>query len=269
MSKNLLMIHGVGCDGTVWDRVVPLFDAAGFTCHAPTLFPDKRRRVSPPESLGRLTFADYVEAMAGEADALARETGRRPAVIGHSMGGLIAQKLAERGLVDAAVFLTPASPKGARVNDPRVLRTFWAVVRVGPKNLPGRVAKVGPKGFSWGVLNAVPRARHEAIHAQALFDSGQVYADLLDPPAIVETRITTPTLTIGAGRDRATPVKGVRKVARKYAGAAEPGDYLEYPENAHWILDEPGTDEVFADIITWLARKLDKSPPKPDNMPLA
>ena len=258
MDKGLLMIHGVGCAGTVWDRVLPLFEAAGFTCRAPTLFPERRKRTNTPENLGRLTLADYIEAMAGEAEALASETGRRPAVIGHSMGGPIAQKLAERGLAEAAVFLTPASPKGARVNDPRVLRTFWAIVRVGPKNLPGRAAKVGPKGFSWGVLNAVDRDRHAAIYAEALFDSGQVYADLLDPPAVDATRITIPTLTIGAGRDRATPVKGVRKVARKYAVAATPGDYLEYPANAHWILDEPGTDEVFADIITWLGRHMDQ-----------
>lgn len=256
MDKGLLMIHGVGCAGTVWDRVTPLFEAAGYTCTAPTLFADQRLRQRPPDTLGQLALADYIDAMAAAAEELGAQTGRPPAIMGHSMGGLIAQVLAERGLASAAVFLTPASPKQARVNDPRVLRTFWSIVRIGPKRLPGQAVKIGPKGFSWGVLNNVAKDRHGEIYASALFDSGQVYADLLDPPAIDETRVMVPTLTVGAGRDRATPIKGVRKVARKYAGAGEPGDYLEYPGNAHWILDEPGTDEVFADIITWLSRKM-------------
>jgi alpha-beta hydrolase superfamily lysophospholipase len=172
------------------------------------------------------------------------------------MGGLIAQKLAERGLVEAAVFLTPASPAGARINDPRVLRTFWSVIQVGMRKLPGTPVKLGPKAFSWGVLNMVEKQRHAAIYRDALFDSGQVYRDLLDPPGIDEAKVDVPTLTIGSRRDRATPVRGVRKVARKYARAGVPGDYLEYPRNGHWILDEPGTDEVFADIITWLSRKM-------------
>jgi len=39
-----------------------------------------------------------------------------------------------------------------------------------------------------------------------------------------------------------------------------PGDFLEYPRNAHWILDEPGTDKVAADIAAWLARTRAKEP---------
>lgn len=261
MANGLLLIHGVGCDGSVWDRMAPLFREAGFEVEAPTLFADKRRRRNPPDDLGQLTLRDYIDAAAEKAGELAARTGAKPAVMGHSMGGLIAQKLAERGDVSAGVFLTPASPEGCTVFDLAILRTFWSVVSKGQKNLPGQAVKVGRNGFSWGVLNAVERNRHDAIYARALYDSGQVYADLAQPPAVEETRITIPTLTIGAKRDRATVIRAVRKVGEKYAHAAYPGDYLEYANHAHWIVDEPGSDKVASDILMWLKRQ-DARPPE-------
>lgn len=255
MAKGILLIHGVGCDASVWSRMAPPLREAGYEVATPTQFPDKRVRRNPPDDLGTLSLADYVDAMAQEAASLEERTGAKPAVIGHSMGGLIAQALAERGAVSAAVFLTPASPAGCTVFDLSIARTFWSIVSKGTKNLPGRSFKVGEKGFSWGVLNGVDPHRHEEIYNMALYDSGQVYADLGNPPAIDETKIDIPTLTIGAKRDRATVIRAVRKVAKKYAGAARPGDYLEYANHAHWIVDEPGTDQVVADILMWLARQ--------------
>lgn len=255
MTRSLLMIHGLGCTGQAWGRMRPLFEAAGLACEAPTLFPDKRVSTGPPADLGQLSLDDYIEASAAKAAEMAARMGRKPAVIGHSMGGLIAQMLAARGDVEAAVLLTPASPKDATVFDLRVIRTFWNIFKIGTGKLPGRAVSVGPKGFSYGVLNAVDPERHDEIYAETVHDSGLVCTELAKPPPIDETRVAVPVLTIGAERDRATPIKAVRKVARKYAGAAEPGDYLEYADNAHWIVDEPGTETVTADIITWLARK--------------
>ncbi len=262
MARGLLMIHGVGCGGDVWERMLPAFEGAGFNCAAPTLFPEQRTVEDPPETLGQLGLGDYVEAMAGAARELC-DGDLKPAVIGHSMGGLVAQKLAERGEVSAAVFLTPAAPAGCTVTSLSVLRTFWSVASEQRRGLAGRAVKIGRRGFCWGVLNAVPRARHDAICATARYDSGTVYADLMRPGPVEEGRIRIPTLTIGAVKDRATVIRSVRKVARKYANAATKGDYLEYPGHAHWIVDEPGTDLVTADIITWLNRKLVRSVGRP------
>jgi len=256
MSKTLLMVHGVGCGGEVWTRMTRDFEMAGWKCETPTLFPDLRTTTSPPDALADLTLSDYVEDISKLAKTLTERDGTAPVIIGHSMGGLIAQLLTEAQLVRAGIFLTPASPQGCSVTDLRVLRTFWNIAKVGQKNIPGGVFKLGPKGFSWGVLNAVPKARHDEIFAGALFDSGRVYHDLSNPPAIDMTKITVPTLTIGAKRDRATVIKAVRKVGAAYAKAAVPGDYIEYGRHAHWIVDEPGTEQVSADILEWLDTRI-------------
>ncbi|MBY9066358.1 alpha/beta hydrolase [Hyphomonas sp. WL0036] len=248
---HLLMIHGIGCDGSAWDRMKPMFEAAGWTCHAPSLFPDRRVKENPPANLSELGLADYIDAMSAEARRITAETGARPAVIGHSMGGLISQVLAERGDVSRAVFLTPAQTKDCAALGLPVVWTFFNVLLSQDRK---KAQKVWKRGFSYGVLNCVPKARHDEIYAGALYDSGRVYGDIADGIEIDEAQVKIPTLTIAATQDRATLAKAVRKVAAKYARSPVPGDFIEYPDHAHWIVDEPGTEKVAADITAWLAR---------------
>lgn len=248
---TLLMIHGIGCDASAWDRMKPMFVAGGWTCEAITLFADRRVRENPPASLPELGLADYIEAAAAEARRLAERDGAKPAVIGHSMGGLIAQVLAERGEVSKAVFLTPAQTKDCAAVGLPVVWTFLNVLLKGDRK---RSYKIWKSGFRWGVLNRVPEARHDAIYAGALYDSGRVYGDISDGILVDETKVMIPTLTIAASHDRATLPQGVRKVAAKYARSPVKGDFIEYPDHAHWIIDEPGTDKVVADILGWLGR---------------
>lgn len=250
MTKHLLMIHGIGSDASVWTRMKAGFEADGWTCHTPTLFPDRRTHDTPPSSIADLSFDDYVNAMSDEARRIERETGEKPIVLGHSMGGLIAQVLAERGDVSRAIFLTPAQPKECAVIGLSVVYTFANI-------LLSRDRKKGHKiwrpGFSFGILNRVSRRRHDEIYATALYDSGQVYGELSDGIEIDEQKITIPTLTIAASKDRATLARAVRKVGLKYARSPVAGDFIEYPNNAHWIVDEPGTDKVISDILDWIA----------------
>ncbi len=248
---TLLMIHGVGCDASVWDVMRPVFEAGGWTCEAITLFPDQRVRENPPASLPELGIADYIDASAAEARRVAARDGAKPAVIGHSMGGLIAQVLAERGEVSKAVFLTPAQPKECAVIG---LPVAWTFLNIIARQDRKRSYKIWKTGFIWGVLNRVTKARHAAIYATALYDSGKVYGELTDGITVDDAKVLIPTLTIAAGQDRATLPQGVRKVGAKYARSPVAGDFLEYPGHAHWIVDEPGTDKVAADILGWLNR---------------
>lgn len=257
MEKPVLMIHGVGSGGDVWDVVGPLMAARGWTPYAPTLFPEFRVTTNPTGQLSSLSLNDYVEACKAKARDIETATGEEPVLMGHSMGGIIVQKLAEQGVGKAAILVTPAPPIDCAVRDIRVLWTFANIVLKGD---PKQNYKVWKTGFCWGVLNCVDKDRHDAIYATALYDSGLVYENLarpqLDPhkiSVIDETRINCPILTIGAVQDRATVIASVRKIAQKYARIG--GDYREYDGAGHFIVDEPKTAQMVGDVCDWLAAK--------------
>lgn len=255
MTKQILMIHGVGCGGDAWDDMKPHLGAAGWVCTAPTLFPKLRTVEPPPDAIADLRFNHYIEECSRWANDIKSETGERPIIMGHSMGALLAQKLAERGDAVAAILVTPAQPKDCSVNDPRVFRTFWNILKHGLKKAEKMGHKVGKKGLAYGVWNRTPKDQHDALYALARYDSGGVYMDLLKGVELDETKIEVPTLTICAAKDRATVPRAVRKLRDKLKNAAIPGDYLEYPNSAHWIIGEPQVDKLCSDIIGWLNDK--------------
>jgi alpha-beta hydrolase superfamily lysophospholipase len=257
MEKPVLLIHGVGCGGDAWDVVASLMTARGYTTYAPTLFPEFRVKDNPTGQLATLSLNDYVEACKAKAREIETATGEEPVLMGHSMGGLIVQKLAEQGIGKAAILVTPAPPVDCAVQDLRILWTFANIV---VKADPKQSYKVWRTGFKWGVLNCVAPERHDEIYASARYDSGLVYENLakphLDPHKVAvidEQRIDCPILTIGALQDRATVIASVRKIAQKYARIK--GDYREYDRAAHWIIDEPRTPDMVTEICDWLASK--------------
>lgn len=255
----IIMLHGVGGTGDTWSRFAPAFRAHGWRVETPTLRPDKRLAENPPADLPKLRLKDYIDDVAALAAALEAETGVAPVLFGHSMGGLVVQKLLERGIGRAGVLVTPASPgdcRGPRV--PAQAVTFANILFSG--DVGGKSHKIWRWGFSWGVLNRVPRAKHPGIFAGTVYDSGGVYNDIAYPERdpersafVDETKISAPILTLGGARDRAVPIGDVRLLAEKYSRIG--GDYLEYPDHGHWIVDEPGSDQVISDIETWLAAK--------------
>ena len=254
-EQTILMIHGVGCTGSAWDVYAPTFRARGYAVETPTLKADLRVKTDPTPALSAVTLQDYVEEAAGWALAIETRTGAAPILMGHSMGGLIVQKLLERGIGVAGVLVTPAAPAGVGKPTLPVVFTFANILFASKAET--KPHKVWRTGFDWGVLNCVPKARHDAIYAEAVYDSGLVYQAIGSPKKdphrtafIDETKITTPMLVIAGTRDRSTPAANVRAVAAKYDGSG--ADLVEYSNHGHWIVDEPGSEIVIADIAAWL-----------------
>lgn len=260
MTKNkrhLLMVHGLSGSARIWDAMVPQFEDT-YTCVPVTLLENLRTKKAPPIELTDLGLRDYIEHLSTLTKRLTAENnGLRPIIIGHSFGGLLAQKLAERGLVSAAIFLAPAQPADCRVNKLSVYMALWSIVRIPQNQWIGRSYRLHGRSFRWGALHNVPEFKRRAITDELRYDSGKMIHELANtPPHIDETRIFVPTLTIGAGKDRVIPLQGVRRMAEKYRWAGCRGDFLEYPNNSHWIIDEDGTDVVVKDVKAWLAKRL-------------
>ena len=256
MTKTILMIHGVGSSAEAFVKLAPAFRERGWKVETPTLKPELRRHDSAPPELAKVSLADYVADVSAIAKRLASEDGSPPLVMGHSMGGLLAQKLAEAGLVAGAILVTPASPPDA-VGARSLAQAFTFANILFTGKPEARSHRIWKPGFTWGVMNRVAKSRHEQLWKGNLYDSGRVYADLAYPDQdpnrtafVDEMKIKVPMLVIGGALDRTTPIDGVRKVAAKYHKVG--ADYREYATAGHWIVDEPSTDAMIADIFSWI-----------------
>ena len=121
MADTIMMIHGMWGGGWYWEDYVRFFGEKGYECTAPYLrHHDIQAGTKPPKGLGSMSLLDYVADLENEII----ELQDKPILIGHSMGGLLAQMLAERDLAKATVLLTPAPPAGINALKWSVLRSF-------------------------------------------------------------------------------------------------------------------------------------------------
>lgn len=257
MADTVLLIHGYGCAGDVWGPVAARLKAEGYSVVAPTIRSAVRTVEGPRAGLVGLSLADYVAEMSALAQTLAKETGKKPLVFGHSMGGLIAQKVAEAGHASALVLFAPASPADAR-GKPKLSPVFTFLNMALQSRPETRAGKMWKTGFKFGVMNAVPAERHDALYATMVYDSGQALADLAWPHKDVhktayvdETKVTVPILVNAGALDRTTPLDDVQRLGRKYPQA----ELKIYPNNAHYLIDEPNTMKILDDVIAWLTGK--------------
>jgi pimeloyl-ACP methyl ester carboxylesterase len=181
--------------------------------------------------------------------------------MGHSMGGLIAQMLAARLPTRAAVLLAPASPAGITALTPSVLRSFlpqmlqWAFWK--------RPMRQSFETAVYSMLHLLPPEEQRATYERFVFESGRAACEIglwpLDPhraTRVDEAAVQCPMLVIAGREDRITPASVVRKTAAKYANRAS---FREFAGHAHWLMAEPGWQDIAAFVEQWL-RPLRASP---------
>jgi non-heme chloroperoxidase len=252
MAKILFMIHGMWGGGYQWDNFKGFFEALGWRCEAPYLRHHDVRPEDPPHpSLGTTSLLDY----AADLEAAVRALPERPVIVGHSMGGLLAQMLASRGLAEKLVLLAPASPRGITALTASVVKCFlpqfttWGFWK--RPNHPSLDQAV------YAFLHLIPPAEQRPIHEKLVHESGRAAFEIglwpLDGKRASEVdpaKITCPVLVVAAEEDRIVPAKVVRKVAARYPQA----QYRELKGHAHWLIGEPGWEEVVGFVATWLER---------------
>jgi pimeloyl-ACP methyl ester carboxylesterase len=243
-SRPVLLVHGMW--GATWYLRNYLYAAAqaGWDSWAVNL---RGHGESPaPGGLGRVRLLDYV------ADVrLCLERLGPAVVIGHSMGGLIAQKVAEEGGVAAAVFLTSAPPRG-------IVGLQWPVLsrmtRYVPAMIAGRAFKVSRAHADVLFLNGLSLEQREWAFPRFGAESGRVARELaLGGLAVDATAVQCPTLVVGAQDDRITPARLQRRIARRYRA-----EYQEAAGHAHMLMLEAGWEGPFKAVLAWAGRVVDR-----------
>ena len=161
----LLMVHGILASAWYFEKYQRFFAARGHDAYAVNLRGREESRI--PAKLGRVSLRDYITDAADAARMIAGD-GEPPLAIGHSMGGLIAQALAERGAVRAATLLCSAPPRGIALVSWRLAAKQ---LKYAPALLFSRQIAPSPDDMKSMALSHVPLER--ARRARATIRAGQ------------------------------------------------------------------------------------------------
>jgi len=107
----VVFIHGLWLLPSSWDRWATLFEGAGFTAVKPG-WPDDPETVAEAKAHPEVFAGKKVGQVADHVDAVISGLKKKPAVIGHSFGGLLTQIVAGRGRSVASVAIDPAPFRG-------------------------------------------------------------------------------------------------------------------------------------------------------------
>jgi pimeloyl-ACP methyl ester carboxylesterase len=246
----LFMIHCTWGRGSFWSNYTKFFSDYGYECLAPDwLYHDQVPGEPPDRRLGTTSLLDFVADFENQISIL----NKKPILIGHSVGGLMVQILASRGLAKAAVVITSGVPAGINAFTPSVLWGFKSITtRWGFWRKPHKQTF---KEAVYSMMHLMPKEEQIKFYEQMVYDSGRAtsevgfwYFDRQKASRVEEEKVTCPLLIIGAGKDRIAPASTSRKIATKYQHA----DYKQYDNHAHWILHEPEWEKVAEDILRWL-----------------
>lgn len=251
-SKHVVLIHGTWGNGDSFGDARRAFEARGYTVHTPTLRHHDLSLVEGAEKIGPLSVRDYADDVAALIDSL----DSPPLVVGHSLGGLVAQLAAARtrhvGLIAAA----PAPAAGIFASYPGALRVFtthFAQSRPWEKPLYPRPWRVFRRYFT----NTTDERIARDLYSVMVCDSGRVYCEMVfwfldrERAAKVDlASVTTPVLAIGGRRDRVVNRRMARATAKRYSRAS----YVEIPASDHYLLHGDALPVTMARIDEWMGR---------------
>jgi non-heme chloroperoxidase len=107
----VVFIHGLWLLPSSWDRWATVFEEAGYTALTPG-WPDDPETVEEAQAHPEVFANKTVGQVADHYEEVIQKLEKKPAVIGHSFGGLLTQIVAGRGLSAASVAIDPAPFRG-------------------------------------------------------------------------------------------------------------------------------------------------------------
>jgi len=243
-----------------WGSWMQRFEARGYKTVAPA-WPFLDHSVddlqnAPDRRFGRLGIGEIVDNYA----SIIRELTEPPILVGHSFGGLFVQMLLDRGIGAAGVAIDPAPPKGVLPGKDAVRASL--PVLLGWESWQ-RVRRMSFKNFQWGWVHTLSEAEQRAAFEQHVIPtSGRLFLQALLAPLTDDTKVNyrnglrAPLLIIAGQLDRTVEARMNLANFRKYARSTAVTDYRAFPGRTHWIVRQPGWEEVADYVMDWLAKQV-------------
>ena len=151
-STPVVFVHGLWLLPSSWERWATFFEEAGFVALTPG-WPDDPGTVAEAKADPDVFAGKGIGEIADYEETFIRRLDRKPAIIGHSFGGLLTEILAGRGLARASVAISPAPFRGVLPLPISALRSSSVVLR-NPANY-NRAVPLTFEQFRYSFANVV------------------------------------------------------------------------------------------------------------------
>jgi pimeloyl-ACP methyl ester carboxylesterase len=256
----VVFIHGLWLLPSSWDRWAGVFEEAGFTALTPG-WPDDPQTVQEANEHPEVFAHKTISQVADHYEEAIRLLSAKPAVIGHSFGGLLTQILAGRGLASASVAIDPAPFRGVLPLPISALRSA-APALSNPANR-SRAVPLTYEQFRFGFANAVDEAEAKELYeTYAVPAPGaplfQAAAANLNPwtEAKVDTRTPDrgPLLIISGEKDHTVPWAIANASYKKQKRNPSVTEIIEMPNRGHALTIDGGWREVADTALNFVKR---------------
>jgi non-heme chloroperoxidase len=258
----VVFVHGLWLLPSSWDRWATLFEEAGYTALTPG-WPDDPETVEEANAHPEVFAHKTVGQVADHFEEIVKGLAVKPAIVGHSFGGLLTQILAGRGLAAASVAIDPAPFRGVLPLPISALKSAFPVLG-NPANR-NRAVPLTYEQFRFAFANAVSEDEAKELYdAYAVPAAGaplfQAATANLNP--WTEAKVDSenpergPLLIISGEKDNTVPWAIANASYQRQARNAGVTEIVEIPGRGHALTIDSGWREVADKALEFVRRSV-------------
>lgn len=253
----VLFIHGLWLHPTSWFAWEKLFQEKGFSTVAPG-WPGVADTVEASRAHPEAIANRGIDEVADHYARIIDEMPSRPVLVGHSFGGMVAQKLLGQGYGAAAVAIDAAQFKGVLPLPLSALKVAMPVFR-NPANRHEAVS-LTPKQFRYGFGNALSAEESDQLHSmwsipapgRPLFEAAAANFTRHSAAGIDHPDNRGPLLLIMGGQDHTVPESITKAEYKLQRGDGLTTDLMEFADRGHSLTIDSGWHEVADACLAWI-----------------
>jgi len=244
----VVLVAGTYCYPEVWDDMKAEFEARGYRVYAPPLRHHELPFLEGAMAMKDTSLLDYRDDFIELIETLERP----PIIVGWSMGGLIAQLIAQEVEHAGLMLLSPAPAAGMFSLYPSMIATFqhhfsrWGFWR--------KPLYPEWETFYWSTCQLQDEAEMRDVFSKLKAESAQAYFELVfwwldkrKASKVYPERINTPVLVIAGTQDRIVRTPIGRATAARFMH----GKFIELDNQDHMLAAGTGLPRVMPEFDRW------------------
>nr|WP_248297441.1 alpha/beta fold hydrolase [Streptomyces sp. S1D4-11] len=255
----MVFIHGLWLHATSWQPWVEHFTKRGFAPLAPA-WPGEPPTVEEARRHPEAAAEPGLDGIIDHYTRIVRSLNDQPVIIGHCLGGLIAQKLIGANLACAAIAIAPTQIKGAALSRSCAELSSTIPLLNDPENV-SRPVSLSAEQFRYVFANAVtPEESAALFDCYAVPSPSRPFFELAFANGTRETRTAVdtsnstrgPLLLISGQEDRLVPDFITRAAYKLYGDSTAVTELKQFADRAHCLTIDSGWRTIADYASTWL-----------------